>query len=222
MLDYGVRTIIDLRSPHIDLRSPQEAAEKPSAVVTADESAPTYLNIQLDRNRPHVTPLIEEAETRAEYYGIILDHYPDAVAEILRAIAFAEPGGVVVHCESGKDRTGIISALLLSLAKVPRPAIVADYAESQERLWPFYEERIAAAGGEENLPFWLRPTATADMMESMLAHIDSRYGGVVKYLAAAGLRLSEVARLRIRLHWIKDITALELVEIPDPRSGGDV
>jgi protein-tyrosine phosphatase len=205
LLDYGVRTIVDLRSP-------QEVAESPSAIAAFGDSAPAYLNIQLNRNRPDVTRLIRQAETRAEVYCLFLDHYTDAVVEILRAIAFAEPGGVVVHCQSGKDRTGTIVALILGLVRVPRPAIVADYAESQVQLWPIFEERIAAAGGVENLPFWLRPTATADMMESMLDHLDSRYGGVLGYVAAAGLTLGALARLRLRIYSPKPKPG-DLVEI---------
>lgn len=205
MLDYGVRTVIDLRSP-------QEAAEKPSLFSTFGEASVTYHNIQLNRQEPHVAPLIKSTKTRAEVYNLILDHYPDAVVEILQAIAHAEPGGVVIHCESGKDRTGMIAALLLSLAGVPREAIVADYAESQERLWPIFEERIAAAGGVENLPRWQKPDATADMMEAMLDHVESRYGGVVEYLAAAGLTLPALARLRLRLYWAKG-QQLDLVEL---------
>ena len=192
LLDYGVRTIIDLRSP-------EELAQNPPAFANGD-SGLAYLNILLDRNRPEVTPLIMAAESRGEVYSLFLDHYPGAVVEILRAIAFAEPGGVVIHCQSGKDRTGTIVALLLGLARVPRDEIVADYAESQERLWPIFEERIAAAGGEENLDFWLRPSATADQMEAMLDHLDNRYGGVVPYIAAAGLTLGALAALRRRLY----------------------
>jgi protein-tyrosine phosphatase len=194
MLAYGVRTVIDLRSP-------QETTEKPSVSVDSGGSALTYLNIPLDRRRPHVMPLVQQAKTRAEVYCLILDHYPDAVVEILRAIASAEPGGVVVQCQSGKDRTGMIVALLLSLVRVPREAIVADYEESQERLRPIFEKRIAEAGGVENLPFWLRPNATPDVMEAMLDHIDSHYGGVLEYVAAAGLTLPALAAIRRRLYF---------------------
>ena len=77
--------------------------------------------------------MIQKAKSRGEVYCIILDHYPDAVAEILRAIVNAPPGGIVIHCHAGKDRTGMVSALLLKLVGVPAELIAADYAESQER-----------------------------------------------------------------------------------------
>ena len=89
LVDYGVRTIIDLRSP-------KEAKEEPSAftVPTDDTTAPTYLNLPIEKYYPHVSALISKATTRAEVYCIILDHYPDAMAEAMRAIANAQPGGL--------------------------------------------------------------------------------------------------------------------------------
>jgi protein-tyrosine phosphatase len=194
LLDYGVRTIIDLRPSW-------EAQEAPSAFVepTAGPDAPIYLNLPLEKYYPHVGALIQKAQTRAEAYCIVLDHYPDAVAEIMRTIANAPPGSVVIHCHAGKDRTGIVSALLLSLAGVPDETIAADYAVSQTRLRPLYEKRVTEPSDEEDLGFWSRPTATADVMRVMLAHVEGTYGGVRQYLEQAGLSSAELARLKGRL-----------------------
>jgi protein-tyrosine phosphatase len=194
LLDYGVRTIIDLRAP-------QETQKEPSVftVPPTDLRAPIYLNLPLEKYYPYVSALISKAETRAEVYCIILDHYPDAVAAIMQAIANAQPGGVVIHCHAGKDRTGIVAALLLSLAGVRADAIAEDYAESQRRLWPLYEQYVAEAGGEVAVNFWLKPTATSEMMHTMLVHLEVRYGGVRAYLVAAGMAETEIDCLVRRL-----------------------
>jgi protein tyrosine/serine phosphatase len=194
MLDYGVRTIVDLRGP-------EEVQKEPSAFATptSDPRAPTYLHRQIEWYYPHVGALIAKAQSRAEVYCIILDHYPDAVMAIMQAIANAQPGGVVIHCNAGQDRTGIVSGMLLSLVDVPVDAIAGDYAESQRRLWPLIQKRLAEAGSEAALDYWLRPTATADMMVAMLAHVQTRYGGVPAYLRAAGMTEAEIDRLRARL-----------------------
>jgi protein tyrosine/serine phosphatase len=103
---------------------------------------------------------------------------------------------VVIHCHAGKDRTGTITALLLRMAGVPMDVVAADYAESQERLRPLYEELIAEAGGEEKLGFWQKPTVTEEMMLIMLNHLDETYGGVERYLEWAGLSPDELTKLR--------------------------
>jgi protein tyrosine/serine phosphatase len=147
---------------------------------------------------PHVSDLIIQAKNRAEVYCIILDHYPDAIAEVVRAIISAQQGGIVIHCHSGTDRTGIIAALLLSLADVSADIIADDYAESQMRLQPLYE-RISVEDEPEEDDFWRRPTATADMMYLMLAHLDEKYGGVEGYLRGSGLSTSEIDQLKKRI-----------------------
>ncbi len=193
LLDYGVRTIIDLRGP-------QEVADEPSpfALATGATEQVAYLNLPLEKYYPHVSAPISQAATRAQVYFIVLDHYPELVATVMQAIANAQPGGVVVHCHSGKDRTGTVAALLLSVAGVSPKAIAADYTESQARLWPLYEKLITEAGGEDKVDFWLKPTATVEMMHTMLAHLDTNYSGVRGYLAA-GLSDAELEGLYLRL-----------------------
>ncbi len=194
LINYGVRTIIDLRSP-------QEAQEEPYpfSSATTDSNKPCYLNLPLENYEPHVSELIRQATTRAEVYCLNLDHYPEAVARVMEAIAHAQPGGVLVHCHAGKDRTGIVAALLLSLAGVPLEMIAADYAESQARLWPLYEKTVAESGGEDKVEAWLKPIALPETMYHMLAHMDQKYGGAQKYLEGAGLSALMIERLKRRL-----------------------
>lgn len=193
LMDYGVRTVIDLRSPG-------QVTEEPSAfpgLDTVDE--PAYLNLPLEEYFPHVSALIKHAQSRAEVYCIMVDHYPPNFARVMQAIATAEPGAIVLHCHGGKDRTGIVVGLLLALAGVPDEQIAADYAESQIRLWPLYEEIVAKIGGEDKADFWLKPTATAEMMHLFLGHLQQEYGGAAGYLRRAGLSESEIAQVRQRL-----------------------
>ena len=143
--------------------------------------------------------LINKATSRGEVYCIILDHYPELVANVMRAIVVAEHGGILLHCYAGKDRTGTIVALLLRLAGVADGLIAADYAESQVRLRPYHDQLVREAGGEENLSFWSQPTVTEEMMYLLLAHLDQQYGTVENYLQRAGLMQSEITQLKNRL-----------------------
>jgi protein-tyrosine phosphatase len=192
LIAYGVRTIIDLRGP-------KELEEEPSIACGAENEL-AYLHLSLEKYDPAVSELIDKAATRSEIYCIILDHYPDSVAAIMRAVANAQPGGIVVHCHGGMDRTGIVSALLLALAGVPAEEIVDDYAQSQTRLWPLYEKLVVEAGGAENLGRWMKPLAKPEIMHAVLAHLAEQYGGAQAYLEAAGLSSAEIARIKERLH----------------------
>jgi protein tyrosine/serine phosphatase len=192
LLDYGVQTILDLRSP-------QEVEEKPSAIFPEQILAPAYLNLWPSKNDTSFKSRIRQAKTRAEVYNLVLDHDPEGVAEVLRSVANAQPGGVVIHCHSGKDRTGIISAVLLSLAGVPPAPIAEDYTLSQARLWPLYEKTLEEAGGEIKDDPWLAPTVTPETMLAMLAHVRTHYGGLPQYLYEGGLSPEEVNRVKQRL-----------------------
>jgi protein-tyrosine phosphatase len=124
-----------------------------------------------------------------------------AVANTLRVIAEGEHA-VVFHCTAGKDRTGVVAALLLSSLGVPDDVIVADYHLSERSLAP------AVAWAEAHEPEWavrmakfppwiLRsPTATA---QAFLDILRERHGSIDGYLTDAGLELELLETLRDRL-----------------------
>jgi protein tyrosine/serine phosphatase len=102
----------------------------------------------------------------------------------------------------GKDRTGIVVALLLALVGVPDAVIVEDYALSMQGLEPEFarwpaEEAPHDAQERARLSRMLR--AEAATMEQTLAFLADRYGGAERYLRAGGLPLSDIAALRRRL-----------------------
>jgi protein tyrosine/serine phosphatase len=117
------------------------------------------------------------------------------------AVADAPDGAVVVHCHAGKDRTGIVVALLLRLAGVPIDEIAADYALSGERLRPRHERWFASAESEEERARIERIAATPlKSMQAVLEALDEQYGGVERYLLDGGLspETLEAARARLR------------------------
>lgn len=191
VLAYGIRTVIDLRRP-------EEAAAEPHAFMSSP--APIqYLNHPLEKFYPQVSEKIRQADSRGQVYCIIADHYPDLMAGVIRAIGSAGPGGVLIHCHSGKDRTGTVAALALRLAGVPVSTVIQDYALSQQRLISGDDSTPAGGKQEARGDFWSRPTATPRMMAMFLEHLDARYGGVESYLSAAGMSPGEMAAVRDRL-----------------------
>jgi len=104
--DHGVRTIVDLRDP--DERQP-DISPRPPGLATSEIPLEDLSDTAFwqEWRRFCCTPL---------YYQAFLDRAPDRVAAVVRAVADAEPGGVVVHCGHGRDRTGLVTLVLLSLA----------------------------------------------------------------------------------------------------------
>jgi protein tyrosine/serine phosphatase len=132
----------------------------------------------------------------------MLDRFRHGVAEAMAAIARAPDGAVVIHCAAGKDRTGLISALLLGLVDVPAETIAADYAITAELLRPREEAWLAACPPEERAErqaMIARYAPTAEVMLAVLAGLSERYGGVESYLAEAGVSRADLERLRERL-----------------------
>jgi protein-tyrosine phosphatase len=196
-VDYGVKTIVDLRmdveleaDPPADL--PVDVVHMPffqdddeafAEVEAAARAAPDYA-----------------AATR-EVYLVFLERWRANVGAAIAAVARAPEGGVVVHCMGGKDRTGLVTALLLHLAGVDKEQIAADYATSEERLRPRHDVWLAEAGTESEREHLRRVIATpAESMVGVLEELERRYGSVEAFLRAAGLPDEdlELARKRLR------------------------
>lgn len=194
LVEYGVRTIIDLRSPS------ELAAEVHPFALPTPHGPITYLNLPfVDESVVAATSAAEAAETSAESYCVLLEWFKPQLKTILSYIAEAAPGGVLVHCHAGKDRTGIIVALLLTLAGVPRETIAADYALSDSYLQPLYAEILDAVPEDQREALAHRLSARPETMREVLSYLDRTYGGVREYLLACGVSESNVSRLRERL-----------------------
>ena len=139
---------------------------------------------------------------------VLLDLYLRALSErgnvivdVLNAIADASDGVVLFHCTAGKDRTGLIAAMLLSLAGVAEDLIVEDYALTRERIAPLIADFLADAvkRGLDVEAFRPLLVCEAATMAATLAHLSSLHGSVAAYLAAVGLDPATANRLRARL-----------------------
>ena len=104
------------------------------------------------------------------------------------------------HCAAGKDRTGVISAILLGLLGVCDEVIVADYAATQQQLDAIIERLLSTEGYQEMLEVLPEDTMTAEpeTMISLLDQIRSAYGSMEGYAREIGLDDAVLAALRGR------------------------
>jgi protein-tyrosine phosphatase len=168
--EYGIETIVDLRnSAEYGPEHPLQTRRLPLDGVDED---PAFW--QLWGTGPQFgTPL---------YYRPHLDRFPERSARVLAAIAAAPPGGVLLHCVGGRDRTGQITMLLLALAGVEPELIGAEY------------ELSGPADDDVQRFLAERGTSAADLIVATLAELD-----VEAFMLDAGLSRDELAALRGRL-----------------------
>ena len=188
LMGYGVRTVIDLR------RS-DELQVAPN--VFAGSSAVAYHHVSLLLDTP---PIRRQApRPLMDTYRVILDQRQEQRRQALATLA--APGGLpaLVHCTAGKDRTGLIVALVLGLAGVPTATIVEDYALSAQYLVGTYLEE-ARQRAEKNGVSWEwfqhQVICPPEFMHTTLQYLDERYGGIAAYMHAIGL--SDTERLRLQ------------------------
>jgi hypothetical protein len=133
------------------------------------------------------------------YFSYLVDR-PDSVLAALRAVAYA-PGAALVHCAAGKDRTGTVVALALTLAGVEREAVVADYVASSERVEGVVARLLASSTYADNLRG--RPISShlsrPEAMTTFLDHLEQKYGGVEAVLTRMGWTDEDTAQLRAKL-----------------------
>lgn len=192
---YGVNTVIDLRTPGGVAKYPNPLRSFPDV---------TYRHIAVvdDSKLPGGSGPAMPASL-AELYRMLLEEAQPALGEIFATMAAAQPGTLLFHCTAGKDRTGLVAALLLELAGVERPVVLKDYCASAANLAPLYAEyRRAMAeqmSPDERARFEQFLGSDSLTMASALSYLDRRYGGAATYLRRAGLDDAQLARLTSRL-----------------------
>ncbi|MGK6312233.1 tyrosine-protein phosphatase [Neorhizobium sp. DT-125] len=194
LLDHGLTTVIDLRNAH------EIAAE---ANPFAGHARVRYQNTPLFSALAPVELMANAAQgfDMGNRYCEALDNCRPAIAEVLKAIADAPAGMVLFHCSAGKDRTGVISALLLANAGVDEATIIEDYTLTATISGPLIAQLRERALGRGTAPALVDIVLASEphSMRQALDHIRDSYGNVRDYFDVLGIDKQTAGKLRNRL-----------------------
>jgi protein-tyrosine phosphatase len=214
LLGLGLTDVVDLRSDY------EAVQEGPTPLATSGVRIHRFslfrewefgVGDAKPDGRPEVMP--EEAlpwidlepsveldnDVASVYFSYLVDR-PDSILAALRTVAQA-PGLALVHCAAGKDRTGTLVALALSVADAEREAIIDDYTASSERIEKIVARLMASPTYADNLRD--RPMSShvshPETMISFLRHIEETFGNVPQMLIKMGGTAEDNEQLRAKL-----------------------
>ncbi len=191
----GVRAVLDLRT----------LAEIDHGRIRAEHLGITHLHLPVlgETWKPaELDPDAEAGEVLGQLYVDMLDVGAPALAGALRTLADPASVPAVFHCAAGKDRTGVLAALVLGLLGVDDETIVGDYAltasamaELVERLKQDRPEALTAMNDQPSAYLATPPEA----MVRFLGHLHREHGSMAGYVSEIGVEPEVVEALRANL-----------------------
>jgi protein-tyrosine phosphatase len=189
MIDRGLQTVIDMRYAHELAQRPNRFAGHPQVDF---KHIPLYVETSY-------MGMIRQIRDLGGWYCTIIDQGGVPIRTILRTLAHA-PGTTLLHCYIGKDRTGILTALLLQLVGVSDEDIVDDYAQSHQNVQAINDEIQSVR------PFFVPKAqfenliaAKHEYINTLLTHLATTYTDAAGYMQSIGVTNEEVAAIRAKL-----------------------
>jgi len=186
--EVGITTVVDLRTSR-EIRNEGRGPLENAAIRYV------HLPFIADLEVQDEVPDAVERDVLADYLHM-LDSAGHLIAEAVHTVATSR-GPVVFHCAAGKDRTGILAALVESLVGVPRDVVVGDYELTNQVIVQICE-RLARFDTYTNVKvnppshFRCRP----EVMAGFLDALDERHGGAAGWARAMGLEDRDLTALQ--------------------------
>lgn len=199
----GLALVIDLRS---------EAEHRVSPTLWAAGTDARVVEIPIEDGAPGtptdlLAPVLRGERDRftaadfIAYYVTLMEGHGEDLVRGVRAIAEADGRPALIHCSAGKDRTGVLVAMVLELLGVDRAAIVADYVRTGEvrpNRIDHYRDAFTARGVDPEAVRLMFETP-AEVLDTALTRIAERHGSIRAYLEDHGLDAASIERLRAAL-----------------------
>lgn len=177
LIVHNIKTVIDLRNEKISNLNPN--------AFVSDSRFFCY-NFPLSINAKAAN---SEDDVIENYYQMLEND--TAIINIFGTMANSI-GGILFHCQEGKDRTGIIAGILLLLAGVSDIDIYADYEISNVYLYDYIKT------AKTILPNYLL-YAKPEYMENILKYLKEKYGTIENYMLSKGISKVEICKLKSKL-----------------------
>lgn len=173
LYEYGIRTVIDLR-----FRSEFEKNDTEYLFDNYSKNKITFVNI----------PLIDNYDETKHLYIHIIESGKLNIKQVFEYIGERiMHGGIIYNCFAGKDRTGVLSALLLLLCGVSELDVLADYMVSS-----VYLKTLAEKLGLPNDALSSNPA----VMEEFLIYLFKNYQSTEQYLLSIGISNNTIAGIK--------------------------
>ncbi len=185
----------------LDLRLPAEAEREGHGLLGSEDVE--VVNLPIRKGESTLLDVVVP-DSRTTDLGLLYEQLlvgsTDSIVTAARIVSDPERHGVLFHCAAGKDRTGVVAAVLLDAVGVPAEAIVDDYvmtAERQHRV----RERLVRIPAYANLPAIAQGVMAVDGagFARFVAALRTRHGGGAQVLLDHGLTADELGRLRAAL-----------------------
>ena len=188
MRELGIRTVVDLRS----------GQEVEQSRFNVEAHPVTFHHYPFIKALPNAEDFSRAPGFLGTQYTEMLDEATPQIIGALSALAAPDARPAVFHCTAGKDRTGLLSALVLSLLGVPEETVIADYALSGAAMTRLRAKLIEKYPDGKSLIADSDVLFSADPsnMVALFAHLRNRYGTVAGYAARVGVPEDVVQRLR--------------------------
>ena len=201
--DLGIRLICDLRS---DFERERKPTVWPSYLLP--KTLVMDVNADLRAGKSDLWGMLREDPTERGVLALMMHVYrfvPEALGKHLgnffNAVTDEEQLPLILHCSAGKDRTGVLSAVLLTALGVPRETVIADYMKTNE-----YRDAVKLKKKVIELMLPILGTAPpddvveimagvhADYLNASFDAIDTQYGSIERYLESAGVDKAQAAK----------------------------
>jgi protein-tyrosine phosphatase len=184
----GIRTVIDLRSNFEVERGRFDVEAHPVE----------FHHFPFVSALPDAEKFERQPGFLGTHYGEMLTDAAPQIVGALSALAAPEARPAVFHCAAGKDRTGLLCALVLSLVGVPEETVVADYALSGAAMARLRAKLMAKFPDNKTLSSDSGAVFSAEPsnMVALFEHVRAHYGSVSGYASAVGVPTDVVSRLR--------------------------